>query len=44
MMAIKIEDYYSDEVIIDSCKAALYQTFREDMRHLNVTDIVQHIS
>lgn len=44
MMDIKIEDYLSEEEIKEICKDALYQKIREDMRKLNVNDIVANIS
>lgn len=44
MMDIKIEDYLSKEEIKEICKDALYQKIREDMRNLNVNDIVANIS
>ena len=43
-MDIKIEDYLSKEEIKEICKDALYQKIREDMRNLNVNDIVANIS
>lgn len=44
MMDIKIEDCLSKEEIKEICKDALYQKIREDMRNLNVNDIVANIS
>ncbi len=44
MMEIKIEDYLSEEEIKEICKVALYQKIREDMRELNVNDIIAGIS
>ena len=44
MMDIKIEDYLSEEEIKEICKEALYQKIREDMRKLNVNDIIANIS
>ena len=43
-MDIKIEDYLSEEEIKEICKDALYQKIREDMRNLNVNDIIANIS
>ena len=43
-MEIKIEDYLSEEEIKEICKDAMYQKMREDMRKLNVNDIVANIS
>lgn len=43
-MDIKIEDYLSEEEIKEICKDVLYQKIREDMRKLNVNDIVANIS
>ena len=43
-MEIKIEDYLSEEEIKEICKVALYQKIREDMRELNVNDIIAGIS
>ena len=43
-MDIKIEDYLSEEENKEICKDALYQKIREDMRNLNVNDIVANIS
>ena len=43
-MDIKIEDYLDEEEIKDICKDALYQKIREDMRNLNVNDIIANIS
>ena len=44
MMDIKIEDYLDEQEIKEICKDALYQKIREDMRNLNVDDIVANIS
>lgn len=44
MMDIKIEDYLSEEEIKEICEEALYQKIREDMRKLNVNDIIANIS
>lgn len=44
MMEIKVEDYLSEEEIKEICKEALYQKIREDMRKLNVNDIIANIS
>ena len=44
MMDIKIEDYLDEEEIKEICKDALYQKIREDMRKLNVNDIIANIS
>jgi predicted transcriptional regulator YdeE len=44
MMDIKIEDYLSEEEIKEICKEALYQKIREDMRELNINDIIARIS
>lgn len=43
-MDIKIEDYLDEEEIKEICKDALYQKIREDIRNLNVNDIVANIS
>ena len=43
-MEIKVEDYLSAEEIKDICENALYQKIREDMRGLNVNDIIANIS
>ena len=43
-MDIKIEYYLSKEEIKEICKDALYQKIREDMRGLNVNDIIANIS
>ena len=43
-MDIKIEDYLDEEEIKEICKDALYQKIREDMRNLNVNDIIANIS
>lgn len=43
-MEIKVEDYLSEEEIKEICKEALYQKIREDMRKLNVNDIIANIS
>ena len=39
-MNIKIEDYLNEQEIKEICKDALYQKIREDMRKLNVNDII----
>lgn len=44
MMEIKIEDYLSEEEIKEICKDVLYQKISEDMRELNVNDIIAGIS
>ena len=43
-MDIKIEDYLDEQEIKVICKDALYQKIREDMRGLNVYDIIANIS
>ncbi len=43
-MDIKIEEYLNEEEIKEICKDALYQKIREDMRGLNVNDIIANIS
>ena len=43
-MDIKIEDYLDEQEIKEICKNALYQKIREDMRKLNVNDIIANIS
>lgn len=43
-MNIKIEDYLDEQEIKEICKDALYQKIREDMRKLNVNDIIANIS
>lgn len=43
-MDIKIEDCLDREEIKEVCKDALYQKIREDMRGLNVNDIIANIS
>ena len=43
-MDVKIEDYLDEEEIKEICKDALYQKIREDMRNLNVNDIIANIS
>ena len=43
-MDIKIEDYLSKEEIKEICENVLYQKIREDMRNLNVNDIIVNIS
>lgn len=40
----KIEDYLSEEEIKEICKEVLSQKIREDMRKLNVNDIIANIS
>lgn len=44
MMDIKIEDYLDRDEIKEVCENALYQKIREDMRGLNVNDIIANIS
>lgn len=44
MIDIKIEDYLSEEEIKEICKEVLSQKIREDMRKLNVNDIIANIS
>ena len=43
-MDIEIKDYLNHEEIKEICKDALYQKIREDMRNLNVNDILANIS
>lgn len=43
-MDIKIEDYLDRDEIKEVCKDALYQKIREDMRGINVNDIIANIS
>lgn len=43
-MNIDIKDYLNSEGIKEICKEALYQKIREDMRGLNVYDIIANIS
>ena len=43
-MDIDIKDYLTPEEIKDVCKDALYQKIREDMRGLNINDIIANIS
>ena len=43
-MDIKIEDYLDEQEIKEICKDALCQKIREDMRELNVNDIIANIS
>ena len=43
-MDVKIEDYLDEQEIKEICKDALYQKIREDMRGLNVNDIIANIS
>ena len=43
-MDIKIEGYLDEEEIKEICEDALYQKIREDMRELNVNDIIANIS
>lgn len=43
-MNIDIKDYLDAEEIKEICKDALYQKIREDMRGLNVYDIIGNIS
>lgn len=42
-MDIKIEYYLDEQEIKEICKDALYQKIREDMRGLNVNDIIANI-
>ena len=43
-MNIEIKDYLTPEEIKGICQDALYQKIREDMRGLNVYDIIANIS
>ena len=43
-MDIDIKAYLTPEEIQDVCKDALYQKIREDMRGLNINDIIANIS
>lgn len=43
-MEVNIKDYLSPDEIKDICKDALYQKIREDMRGLNINDIIANIS
>lgn len=43
-MNIEIKDYLTSEEITEICKDALYQKIREDMRGINVYDIIANIS
>lgn len=43
-MDIEIKDYLTQDEIKEICKDALYQKIREDMRGLNVYDIIANIS
>lgn len=43
-MDIKIEDYLDEQEIKEICKDVLYQKIREDMRKMNVNDIIANIS
>ena len=43
-MDIDLKDYLTQEEIKDVCKDALYQKIREDMRGLNINDIIANIS
>lgn len=43
-MEIKIEEYLTSDEIKEVCEEALYQKVREDMRNLNVNDIIANIS
>ena len=43
-MDIDIKDYLTPEEIKAVCKDALYQKIREDMRGLNINDIIANIS
>lgn len=43
-MNVEIKDYLTSEEITEICKDALYQKIREDMRGINVYDIIANIS
>ena len=43
-MNIDVKDYLTPEEIKDICQDALYQKIREDMRGLNIYDIIANIS
>ncbi len=43
-ISIEVEDYLNTDAIKEACKDALYQKIREDMRHMNVNDIIANIS
>lgn len=43
-MDIEIKDYLNPDEIKEICKDALYQKIREDMRRLNINDIIANIS
>ena len=43
-MDIEIKDYLTPDEIKEICKDALYQKVREDMRGLNINDIIANIS
>lgn len=43
-MNIEIKDYLTSEEITEICKDALHQKIREDMRGINVYDIIANIS
>lgn len=43
-MDIEIKDYLNPDEIKEICKDALYQKIREDMRGLNINDIIANIS
>lgn len=43
-MDIEIKDYLTPDEIKEICKDALYQKIREDMRGLNINDIIANIS
>lgn len=43
-MDIEIKDYLNPDEIKEICKDALYQKVREDMRGLNINDIIANIS
>lgn len=43
-ITVNIEDYLSTDDIKEVCKDVLYQKIRDDMRHLNVNDIIANIS
>lgn len=42
-MDIEIKDYLNPDEIKEICKDALYQKIREDMRGLNINDIIANI-
>ena len=43
-MDIEIKDYLTPDEIKEICKDALYQKVREDMRGININDIIANIS